>query len=234
MAAPGEILGYGAVVDLVVIAALVAIVARRAWVSISALALDKRGYGQNSAARQRADELVADGYTGYMSGHTHHPELPATATASTPTPGRAPRWSRGSTGCSACPRRTCATSRSPGWRSPRGQAELVSARVELPGATRMERFVATAATRTPTLRCGSPPGRPDPTGRPRTRRPTARRPAGRNRSRPARSPAPEHGRGQQAPERSEARSYHRGRGTACPRYHTRKLRRARLPGPPRR
>src|SRR5579859_5038196 len=39
-----EILGYGAIADLVVIAALVAIVARRAWVSISALALDKRGY----------------------------------------------------------------------------------------------------------------------------------------------------------------------------------------------
>ncbi len=73
-----EILGYGAVADLVVIAALVGILARRAWVSISALALDKRGYGQNTAARQRAADLVADGYYGFVSGHTHHPELAAT------------------------------------------------------------------------------------------------------------------------------------------------------------
>ena len=27
--------------------------------------------------RSRADELIAQGYTGYLSGHTHHPELRA-------------------------------------------------------------------------------------------------------------------------------------------------------------
>ena len=75
----GEILGYGAIADLVVLAAVVAILARRAWLSISALALDERGYGQNHAARQRAADLVADGYHGFISGHTHHPELAATA-----------------------------------------------------------------------------------------------------------------------------------------------------------
>ena len=46
---------------------LVAFMARRAWVSISALALDNRGYGQNQAARQRAADLVADGYHGFIS-----------------------------------------------------------------------------------------------------------------------------------------------------------------------
>jgi len=76
----GEILGYGAVADLVMLAVVVAILARRAWLSISALALDERGYGQNHAARQRAADLVADGYHGFISGHTHHPELAATAT----------------------------------------------------------------------------------------------------------------------------------------------------------
>ena len=75
----GIVLGYGAAVDLVVILALVGILARRAWMSISALALDERGYGQNRAARQRAADLVADGYHGFVSGHTHHPELRATA-----------------------------------------------------------------------------------------------------------------------------------------------------------
>src|SRR5271169_3565737 len=49
----GEIIGYGAIADLIVLAAVVAILARRAWLSISALALDERGYGQNHAARQR-------------------------------------------------------------------------------------------------------------------------------------------------------------------------------------
>ena len=73
----GEILGYGALVDIAIIALLIAIVSRRAWTSISALALSERGYGQNSAARERADELIGQGYTGYLSGHTHHPELHA-------------------------------------------------------------------------------------------------------------------------------------------------------------
>ena len=69
----GEILGYGAIADLVMLAVVVAILARRAWVSVSALALERRGYDQNHAARQRAADLVADGYHGFISGHTHHP-----------------------------------------------------------------------------------------------------------------------------------------------------------------
>jgi UDP-2,3-diacylglucosamine pyrophosphatase LpxH len=73
----GEILGYGAAVDIVLLALVIAVLLRRAWTSISALALSQRGYGQNSAARERADELIAQGYTGYLSGHTHHPELRA-------------------------------------------------------------------------------------------------------------------------------------------------------------
>ena len=73
----GELLGYGAAVDVVLLALVIAVLLRRAWTSISALALSQRGYGQNSAARERADELIAQGYTGYLSGHTHHPELRA-------------------------------------------------------------------------------------------------------------------------------------------------------------
>ena len=57
------------------VAAIIAIVSRRAWTSISALALAERGYGQNKAARQRAADLTSEGYLGYLSGHTHHPEL---------------------------------------------------------------------------------------------------------------------------------------------------------------
>ena len=70
-----EVLGYGAVADLVVVAVIIAIVSRRAWTAISELALAERGYGQNRAARQRAADLTGDGYRGFLSGHTHHPEL---------------------------------------------------------------------------------------------------------------------------------------------------------------
>jgi UDP-2,3-diacylglucosamine pyrophosphatase LpxH len=73
----GEILGYGALVDIAIIALVIVIVSRRAWTSISALALAGRGYSQNSAARERCDALIAEGYAGYLSGHTHHPELHA-------------------------------------------------------------------------------------------------------------------------------------------------------------
>jgi UDP-2,3-diacylglucosamine pyrophosphatase LpxH len=73
----GEVLGYAALVDIAIIALVIGIVARRAWVSLSGLALAGRGYSQNSAARERADALIADGYAGYLSGHTHHPELHA-------------------------------------------------------------------------------------------------------------------------------------------------------------
>ncbi len=137
-----EILGYGAIADLVVIAALVGIMARRAWVSISALAFDKRGYGQNHAARQRAVDLIADGYHGFISGHTHHPELAASGTGFYANSGSCTSVVEGIGGKFGLPpayvrnQQIC-------WVEINGEhAQLVSARVELPGATRMERFVA--------------------------------------------------------------------------------------------
>ena len=145
----GEILGYGAVVDILIIALILAIVSRRAWISISALALAERGYGQNTAARQRADDLIADGYTGFLSGHTHHPELHAHgrgfyANAGSCTSvveaidtvrGMPPVYLRTQQlvwlEIIADAERPC-------------HAQLKSARVELPGATRLERFMAAA------------------------------------------------------------------------------------------
>ena len=145
----GEILGYGALVDIALIALVVAIVSRRAWVSLSALALAGRGYSQNTAARDRADALIAEGYTGYLSGHTHHPELHAhgdgfygntgsctsvveaidTIVGMPPVYLRTQQlcWLEITTGLPlAC------------------HAQLKSARVELAGATRLERFLARA------------------------------------------------------------------------------------------
>ena len=138
----GEILGYGAVADLVVIAALVGILARRAWVSISALALDKRGYGQNQAARQRAADLVADGYHGFISGHTHHPELAASGSGFYANSGSCTSVVEGIGGKFGLPPAYVRNQQVCWVEITASGAELVSARVELPGATRMERFAA--------------------------------------------------------------------------------------------
>jgi len=137
-----EILGYGAVVDLLVIGALVALVARRAWVSISALALDKRGYGQNTAARQRAADLVADGYHGFISGHTHHPELAASGRGFYANSGSCTSVVEGIGGRFGLPPAYVRNQQICWVELTSKGAELVSARVELSGATRMERFVA--------------------------------------------------------------------------------------------
>jgi UDP-2,3-diacylglucosamine pyrophosphatase LpxH len=138
----GEVLGYGAVVDLVVLAAVVAIIARRAWVSISALALDERGYGQNQAALQRADDLITDGYHGFISGHTHHPELAASGGGFYANSGSCTSVVEGIGGKFGLPpayvrnQQVC-------WVEMTGrQTSLFSARVEMPGATRLERFAA--------------------------------------------------------------------------------------------
>jgi UDP-2,3-diacylglucosamine pyrophosphatase LpxH len=141
-----EILGYGAVADLIVVATIIAIVSRRAWTSISALALAERGYGQNHAARQRAADLAGQGYRGFLSGHTHHPELSPcrsgfyanTGSCTTVVEGTATRLTMPSAYLRA--QQIC-------WLELSGvrgglAAELRVARVDLPGATRLERFAA--------------------------------------------------------------------------------------------
>ena len=136
------ILGYGAAVDLIVIAAIVGILVRRAWLSISALALDDRGYGQNSAARQRAVDLVADGYYGFISGHTHHPELAATGCGFYANSGSCTSVVEGVGGRFGLPPAYVRNQQICWLEIAEGQADLVSARIEMPGATRLERFAA--------------------------------------------------------------------------------------------
>jgi UDP-2,3-diacylglucosamine pyrophosphatase LpxH len=146
----GEILGYGAVVDIAIIGLIVAIVSRRAWTSISALALAERGYGQNSAARERADALIADGYTGYLSGHTHHPELRSHGDGFYGNSGSCTSVVEAIDTMRGLPPVYLRTQQlswleiSADGAEHKPVAELKSARVELPGATRLERFMAAA------------------------------------------------------------------------------------------
>jgi UDP-2,3-diacylglucosamine pyrophosphatase LpxH len=166
----GEILGYGAVVDILVIALIVAIVSRRAWTSISALALAERGYGQNSAARERADDLIAQGYTGYLSGHTHHPELHAHGDGFYANAGSCTSVVEAIDTVRGMPPVYLRTQQL-SWleittdgQSGRGAyAQLKSARVELPGATRLERFMSAARNPHASAPCSvaSWPGGPD-------------------------------------------------------------------------
>jgi len=138
----GVILGYGAVVDLLVIAALLAIMARRAWLSISALALDERGYGQNKAARQRALDLTGDGYHGFVSGHTHHPELRSARSGFYANSGSCTSVVEALGGRLGLPPAYVRTQQICWVEIGESGVTLVSARVELPGATRLERFAA--------------------------------------------------------------------------------------------
>jgi UDP-2,3-diacylglucosamine pyrophosphatase LpxH len=166
----GEILGYGALVDIAIMVGIIAIVSRRAWTSISGLALSERGYGQNSAARDRADELIGEGYIGYFSGHTHHPELHAHGTGFYGNTGSCTSvveaietiygmppvylrtqqlsWLEIAIGPASGQERAADGDDQGGAELPSiprsCHAQLKSARVELPGATRFERFLARA------------------------------------------------------------------------------------------
>jgi UDP-2,3-diacylglucosamine pyrophosphatase LpxH len=145
----GEVLGYGAAVDIAIIALILAIVSRRAWTSISALALSGRGYGQNNAARQRANDLIADGYTGFLSGHTHHPELHAHGHGFYANAGSCTSVVEAIETMRGLPPVYLRTQQLSWLEITAGaehpcRATLQSARVELPGATRLERFMASA------------------------------------------------------------------------------------------
>jgi UDP-2,3-diacylglucosamine pyrophosphatase LpxH len=185
-----EILSYGAVVDIVLIALILSIVSRRAWTSISALALAERGYGQNTAARERADDLIGEGYTGYLSGHTHHPELhshgdgfyantgscTSVVEAIDTMRGLPPvylrtqqlSWLEITAGEEAGNSDAGSGAARPAESGYRMRAELKSARVELPGATRLERFISAARnphTAVPTSVASWPSGNGWPSGR---------------------------------------------------------------------
>jgi predicted phosphodiesterase len=68
-------LAGAAVVDLVLLAVVGIVLARRAWQSVSLLDLGERGVSQNAAGRREAGVLANRGYAGLVTGHTHHEQL---------------------------------------------------------------------------------------------------------------------------------------------------------------
>jgi UDP-2,3-diacylglucosamine pyrophosphatase LpxH len=158
-----KILGYGAVADLIVVAAVIGIVSRRAWTSISALALAERGYGQNSAARQRAADLTGDGYRGFLSGHTHHPELSRCGEGFYANSGSCTTVVEATTTRLTMPSAYLRAQQVSWLELMDGRVELWVARIDLPGATRLERFAAHGRHRFPAVPTvqASWPGGPD-------------------------------------------------------------------------
>lgn len=139
-----QALAAGGLVDLVVLAALVWLMARRTWRSISALGRGERGTGQNFAARQRGVQLVGEGFSGLITGHTHHPELQpmhggfyANTGSGTPRLEAVPAWLRLPPAYLRA-QQVC-------WvecvQTDTLNVELVVARHPLPGASHLERLV---------------------------------------------------------------------------------------------
>src|SRR5262249_51840013 len=105
----------------------------------------KRGQAQNDAARDTARTLVSTGYSGYITGHTHHPEMTLLG-----------KGFYANTGCGSevvdeCPARfrlppVFLAHRQLSWLELEAgstlHVRLLQARLDLPGGTRVERLVA--------------------------------------------------------------------------------------------
>jgi UDP-2,3-diacylglucosamine pyrophosphatase LpxH len=63
------------VIVVLVTAAVLMLAGRRTWTSASSGMAHRRGRAQNDNARAAAEEMIAIGHVGLVSGHTHHAEL---------------------------------------------------------------------------------------------------------------------------------------------------------------
>jgi len=138
------IAGLAAVADLTLIGGALFLSARRVWMTIGS-ALGPRGPSQNGAARTEAETLLGEGYSGLVTGHTHHSEIAALTGGF-----------YANTGCGSevLIERSArfgfppvfAGRRQVSWVNIVGgsevNVEVVQARQDLPGGTRIERLVA--------------------------------------------------------------------------------------------
>jgi lysyl-tRNA synthetase class 2 len=67
--------GVGVVVDVAVLASVAVLVARRVFRSLAATRMVGGGPHQNEPPRAAGEALCAEGFAGFVTGHTHHPEL---------------------------------------------------------------------------------------------------------------------------------------------------------------
>ena len=69
------LIGAAALLDLLLMAVVAGVVARRTWVALSAVSVEARDSDPNKRARAEARRLLATGHHGLISGHTRHAEL---------------------------------------------------------------------------------------------------------------------------------------------------------------
>jgi lysylphosphatidylglycerol synthetase-like protein (DUF2156 family)/predicted phosphodiesterase len=69
------VLGLAVVADLVLMTGFLVVLARHTWRSVNEVVLGQHGRARNVAARDRARQLVEQGYAGLVTGHSHDPEL---------------------------------------------------------------------------------------------------------------------------------------------------------------
>jgi hypothetical protein len=151
-------LGVALVLDVLVVAFLVAVLVRRSWQALRTLDLGERGYGQNAAARVEAAQLIRDGYAGLICGHSHRPELTAVGGAGAPGGGgnleRNGFFANSGSGTPVVEAVACRFGMPPvylrylqvSWVEircvPELEVGLIVAELSLPGGTRLERFLA--------------------------------------------------------------------------------------------
>lgn len=66
---------FGVLVDLIAVCTLTVVVARRVYRSLATDRLGARATHVNEPPRAAAESLCAQGFAGFVTGHTHHPEL---------------------------------------------------------------------------------------------------------------------------------------------------------------
>lgn len=155
---------FGLLVDLVAVCTLTVLVARRVYRSLTTDRLGARVTHVNEPPRSAAEALCAQGFAGFVTGHTHHPEL---------TPLRHGFYANSGCGALAVEARRTRLRMPPvfdgvlrrSWvelvAGRDVEASLVVAETEVPGATRLERFAAKPRSdrpETPTVVATSPGG----------------------------------------------------------------------------
>jgi lysylphosphatidylglycerol synthetase-like protein (DUF2156 family)/UDP-2,3-diacylglucosamine pyrophosphatase LpxH len=154
--------GFVVAGDVALVAAGLAVAARRTWTALAEIDFGRRGRVQNDLARAEAGRLVAAGYAGLITGHTHHAELTDLGVGATGQSGQA-FYANAGCGTEVVERRRARFGfpavfrpvRVAGWveldAGPVLRVRLYQSRGDLPaaGASRLERTVAFPAPVSP-------------------------------------------------------------------------------------
>lgn len=158
------VVGVGITADVIALGLVAVLVARRVFQTLAYNRLGPRGANQNDPPRAAGEALCAEGFAGFVTGHSHHPELMPLPTGFYANSGCGVQTLEARPGRAGLPpvftgvlRRSWVeleTSRDL-------ETRLVVAETPVPGSTRLERLCTrsqTARPTTPTVVCTLPGG----------------------------------------------------------------------------